>query len=144
MSVKTRTSLRYSDLPRTFAALCDLFPPRPIRDEVEHDNMMEVIDVLAVRGGKLTKDQADYLELLSTLVSAYDDAHLATDVSHMTALDRLKSLCEDNGVTAAALGALLGSRSLGAKLLRGEREPSTAHIRMLAEHFRLSPEYFFD
>ena len=37
------------------------------------------------------------------------------------------------------LGRLLGDRSLGHRILAGERELSKAHIRTLAAHFRLNP-----
>lgn len=37
------------------------------------------------------------------------------------------------------LGRLLGDRSLGHRILNGERELSKVHIRTLAAHFSLNP-----
>ena len=45
-------------------------------------------------------------------------------------------------MTASALGGLLGNRSIGSKLLRGERELSKAHIRRLCERFKVSADLF--
>jgi antitoxin component HigA of HigAB toxin-antitoxin module len=40
-------------------------------------------------------------------------------------------------MTASDLGELLGNRSLGSKVLRGERELSKTHLRILAERFKV-------
>lgn len=45
-------------------------------------------------------------------------------------------------MTASDLGNLLGSRSLGSKILRGERELSKTHLRMLAERFKVDAGLF--
>ncbi len=142
MSVKTKAIPPFTKLPKTFEGLCRLFPPRPIRDEVDHDNTLEIVDVLAVNGSRLSKDQADYLDLLTTLVGAYEDEHHAIDLSHITPLQLLRSLVEDHQMTASDLGELLGNRSLGSKILRGEREMSKTHIRVLADRFKLNPSVF--
>ena len=141
--MKTQPAIKpFRDMPKTFDGLCRMFPLRPVHDAVGHGNAIEVIDALA--GHKLSKDQEDYLEALSELVGAYEDAHHGVDLSHITPLESLRYLVEQNGLTASALGELLGNRSLGSKLLRGERELSKAHIRTLAERFRVSPAMFID
>ena len=43
---------------------------------------------------------------------------------------------------ASDLGRLLGERSLGPKILSGQRELSKAHIRKLADHFGVSAGLF--
>ncbi len=43
---------------------------------------------------------------------------------------------------ASDLGRLLGNRSLGSLLLTGRRELSKAHVRLLAEHFKVDAGYF--
>jgi antitoxin component HigA of HigAB toxin-antitoxin module len=46
-------------------------------------------------------------------------------------------------MNSSKLGELLGNnRSLGAKILRGERQLSKAHIRILAERFKVNPALF--
>jgi HTH-type transcriptional regulator/antitoxin HigA len=54
----------------------------------------------------------------------------------------LKHLLDSNEMNASQLGELLGNRSLGSKILRGERELSKTHIRLLAERFKVSPALF--
>ncbi len=44
-----------------------------------------------------------------------------------------------NGMVASDLGRMLGDRSLGHRILTGQRELSKAHIRILAERFALNP-----
>jgi HTH-type transcriptional regulator/antitoxin HigA len=132
----------FSRLPRTFDGLCRLWPLRPIRGESDWENAMEVIHVMA--GHDLNADQEDYLDVLSTLVGEYEDEHHAIDTSAYRGLPALKYLVEVNGMTASELGELLGNRSLGSKLLRGERQMSKAHIRKLAERFKVSPALFLE
>jgi antitoxin component HigA of HigAB toxin-antitoxin module len=46
---------------------------------------------------------------------------------------------DEHGMNESDLGRLLGDRSLGHRILSGERELSKVHIRVLAEHFSLNP-----
>jgi len=125
---------------RTFEGLCKVLALRPIHSTLELENATRVIDALA--GHRLNQDQSDYLEALASLVAVYEEARYAKDLSHITPIEALRFLVEQNGLTASALGELLGSRSLGSKLLRGERDLSKEHISRLAERFRVSPALF--
>jgi HTH-type transcriptional regulator/antitoxin HigA len=130
-----------SSIPATFDELSRMFPLRPVHDEVDLENAAEVIDAMA--GHDLNKDQSDYLEAVTELAGAYEDIHHQKDLSHVTPLMVLQRLVEHNDMTASELGELLGNRSLGSKILRGERELSKAHIRKLADRFKVSPALFF-
>ncbi len=130
----------FSKMPKTFEGLCRMLPPRPIRDETDYDNAIEMLDSLV--GFELNKDQLDYLEVLTTLVGNYEDVHHAIDTSDISGLDSLKYLLEQNNMTASDLGMLLGNRSLGSKILRGERELSKAHLRILADRFKVDAGLF--
>ena len=133
--MKTVQTTHRPSLPPTFAALNALHPLRPIRDGVDYDNAVEILDRLAVLDRR-TVDQEDYLETLSTLISQYDEEHYATDLSSLSPLASLQYLMEQNGITRSKLGELLGNnRSLGGKILRGERQLSKSHIG----HFCISP-----
>ena len=130
----------FAKMPKTFAGLCRLLPPRPIRDEADYDNAIEVLDALV--GHDLNDDQLDYLEVLTTLVGAYEDEHHAIDTSDFHGLKALKYLLEQNEMSASDLGNLLGNRSLGSKILRGERELSKTHLRILADRFKVDAGLF--
>lgn len=133
---------RRPSLPSTFAALNTLHPLRPIRDAVDYDNAVEVLDRLAVLDHR-TADQEDYLETLATLVGKYDEETYAADLSRLSPLSSLQYLMEHHGMNGSQLGQLLGSnRSLGGKILRGERQLSKTHVRILAERFKVNPALF--
>jgi HTH-type transcriptional regulator / antitoxin HigA len=128
-------------MPAKFSELVALLPPRVIRDENDYDNVIEFMDKLLARP-RLTKGQTEFFETWSVLIGAYEDEHHAIDTSGISGLDALKYLLEQNDMTASDLGVLLGNRSLGSKILRGERELSKAHLRILADRFKVEPGLF--
>ena len=91
-------------MPKTYSELVKLMPPRTIHDDVDLENVTEIIDRLAVLDHP-TKDQADYLETLSTLVAAYENAHHPIDVSRLGPLETLKFLLKEHGLNASDLAA---------------------------------------
>jgi HTH-type transcriptional regulator/antitoxin HigA len=141
MSTARKVDMRpFGKMPKTFDGLCRVLPPRPIHDECDYDDAVEVLDALV--GHKLNKDQLDYVEVLTTLTAAYEDEHHAIDASGVGGLDALRFLVEENGMTASDLGELLGNRSLGSKILRGERDLSKANLRTLAARFNVDAGLF--
>ena len=137
---KAPTKHDFRRLPKTYAGLVALLPPRPIHDDVDLANATEIIDRLA--GFDLNEDQEDYLEAISTFVEAYEAERFAIDDSRITPLDALKALLAEHEMTASDLGRLLGNRTLGAAILAGRRGLSKPHIRILAEHFKVEPGLF--
>jgi HTH-type transcriptional regulator/antitoxin HigA len=135
------TTPRRAEMPKTYAELVRLLPPRTIHDDVDLENVTEIIDRLAVLS-RPSKDQADYLETLTTLVAAYEAAHHAIDVSKIGPLETLKFLVQEHGLNASDLGRILGQRQLGSAILRGDRQLSKTHIVKLAAHFGVSPGVF--
>jgi HTH-type transcriptional regulator/antitoxin HigA len=139
--MKTKTRLRFQDLPKDYTALCRLFLPRPIHDTVEYGNVVEVADAMALWGDDFTRDQADYFDLLCSLLEEYDSKNVKWP--KITGVDLLKHLLDENGLAAADLSRLLGgSRNLGAMILRGERKLTLNHVRTLARHFGVSADVF--
>jgi HTH-type transcriptional regulator/antitoxin HigA len=136
----TLTKNSFRRLPKTYAALVATLPPRPIHDDVDLANAAEMIDRLA--GFELNADQEDYLEAISTFVEAYEAERFPIDDSSITPLEALKALVAGHGMTASDLGRLLGNRTLGAAILAGRRDMSKAHIKKLAEHFKVEPGLF--
>jgi len=140
--MNTTSTTSHRPLPTTFDELHALHPLRPIRDAVDYDNAVEMVDRLAVLDQRLP-DQEDYLETLVALLAKYDDEHFAADLAQLSPLDALKYLLDHHGMNSSQLGELLGSnRSLGGKILRGERQLSKAHVRILATRFSVSPDLF--
>lgn len=139
--MSTATRHDYKELPKSYAALVEILPPRPIHSRQELEGVREMVDTLAVRP-RLPKDQADYLQALTLFIEAYEDEHAAMEDSFDSPLAALKHLVESSGMTRAGLGELLGDRSLGTRILNGERDLSKAHIVKLCDHFQVTPEMF--
>ncbi|MBI4662145.1 MAG: transcriptional regulator [Verrucomicrobia bacterium] len=131
------------EIPKTYRELCQLYLPRPIRDDQENREATEMMNGLAVFE-KLNAEQNDYLDVLIEFVDAYDKAKMKdAPWPKVSGLDLLKHLMSENGMSPADLSRVLGaSRNLGAMILRGDRNLTLAHVRKLAEHFHVSPELF--
>jgi HTH-type transcriptional regulator / antitoxin HigA len=99
--------MRYEDVPKTYDQLLAMHPLRPIHNDVELDHATEMIDTLA--GHDLNADQADYLDVLSTLVETYENTHYPLDDPAICGLDALRALLDEHGMGAADLARLLGS-----------------------------------
>ena len=135
----TQAKIEFARLPKDYAGLCRMLTPRPIHDKVDFENVTEITDAMA--GHKLTPDQEDYFDLLCRLIEDSDKEHL--DAPKATALDALQHLLDAHDMSAADLARLLGvHRTLGAMILRGERQLTLAHVRTLAKHFSVSADLF--
>ena len=140
MAVLTRSKAAGRD---EYLDLVRRFPLRPIRSDERLRAAHKVIDELTkIPEEQLTRDQADYLEVLGNLTSAYEDRVMLPEVASVTGLDVLNHLMEANDMSASDLGRMLGQRELGSKILRGEREISKSHAKALGGHFGLPPETF--
>lgn len=128
-------------MPAAYAELIALFPLRPLHDEVDYDNALEVAEAL-VGSVDLTDDQADYLDVLTDIIQKYETRRYAIS-GGSSPLDILKRMLKEQSLTGSDLGRLLGNRPLGGAILRGERKLSKAHIQILAEHFKVSTDLFF-
>ncbi len=131
------------ELPKDFLGLVRMHPPQAIHDEVEYDNVQEILDRLTSTPD-LTEGQLEYLDTLTVLFEVYEKAHEPFDDEPLSGLEVLKFLMEQNEMSASDLGRLLGDRSLGGRVLKGERSLSKAHIRKLCERFKVKPDLFWD
>jgi HTH-type transcriptional regulator/antitoxin HigA len=131
--MKTTAGTDVEKLPKDYAGLVMSFMPRAIHDRVDYDNTVEVIDVLA--GHDLSDDQELYLDTLSTLVEAYEEEHHRIETRGLEPVEALKFLMEEHGMSASDLGKLLGERTLGSKILRGERKIGVKYAKKLAKRF---------
>jgi HTH-type transcriptional regulator/antitoxin HigA len=134
--MKTGT-LTHDKIPKVYGELVRLFMPRPLHDEVDYRNALGVLDAMA--GFKMNADQNDYFDAIATFIEKYEAEHHAIDSKTMTPVQLIRSLMDEHGMNESDLGRLLGDRSLGHRILKGERDLSKIHIRLLAEHFSLDP-----
>jgi antitoxin component HigA of HigAB toxin-antitoxin module len=137
----TRSKSEFNSLPKDYAALCRLHLPRPISDKVDFENVTEITDAMA--GHKLTTDQEDYFDLLCRLIEDYEKEHAQLTIPKVRGLDALQHLLDTHDMNAADLARLLDvHRTLGAMILRGERQLTLNHVRILAKHFGVSADLF--
>jgi HTH-type transcriptional regulator/antitoxin HigA len=129
-------------IPKSYAGLIALFPLRPLHDEVDYDNALEIAEALVGRTD-LTEDQADYLDVLADIIQKYESRHHAI-TGGGNSLESLQHMLEERGMNASDLGRLLGNRALGGAILRGQRQLSKAHIRVLADYFKVSSDLFIE
>jgi HTH-type transcriptional regulator/antitoxin HigA len=141
MKTATRTSASpesFASLPKDYTGLCQRYVPRPLHDAADYATARQAIEPLLGFEDQINADQADYLEAVSSFIEAYD--HTRVKWPQGTPLDMLKFLLEQHDLSAADLSRVLGGeRSMGAKLLRGERRLTVDHIRTLARHFHIEP-----
>ena len=128
----------FANLPKDYTGLCQRYVPRPLHDAADYAAARRAIEPLLGFEERLTADQVDYLEAVSSFIEAHDQARVKWPRG--TTLDTLKFLLEQHGMSAADLARVLGGdRSMGPKLLRGERRLTVDHIRTLARHFHIEP-----
>ena len=135
---------KHRDLPATLEGLVRLMPPVAIRDDVDHENTLEMIDRL-MQVERLSRDQAQYLETLVELVESYEAKRHALDLSGLGGLRMLKHVMEQSGRSASDLARLLKVHaSMGSKILQGQRRLTWEHAKVLAAEFKVSPVLFMD
>jgi len=143
MKTKTQKLPVFKELPKDYTGLCQVLMPRPINTEAECDEAYELAAMMA--GHKLTKDQGDYMEALSIFVIAYDEEHHPEPDDDLPTHELLQYLCNENGMSGADFGRLLGvDRTLATRILRGERNLTVAHIRKVCERFKLKADSFIN
>ncbi len=138
---KTATGVS-RNLPDSYEDLCQQIAfPRPIKDAVDYENTLEIVERLITRP-ELTDGQAEYLDAITTFVEKFEASEAPFTAA--SALEVLRHLVNANGMSPSELSKLLGdeSRSLGSRLLSGERDLSKAHIARLCEHFGVSADVF--
>jgi HTH-type transcriptional regulator/antitoxin HigA len=135
-----KTKFTFKDLPKDYPGLLALHMLRPIHDKVDYGNALEILDAMA--GHTLNPDQDDYFEALALFVEAYESSNLP-GLPTKRGLPLLKHLAEENGLSGADLSRLLGTdRSLGVRILSGERNLTVEHARKLAARFQVPMEVF--
>lgn len=141
MTTPTKEARRQKPIPDSWHDLIiGMYDLRPIKNKKTHDRALQVLRIL-MRVLNRSKDQNDYLKSLSALIGDYEARACVIDVEH-DPIENLRFLLEENDMTASDLGRLLGDRSLGTRVLKGDRALSKSHIKKLSERFRVSPAVF--
>lgn len=138
----SKKKLRFEDLPRDYRGLCMAYLPRPIHSAREYAAAEAAAEVMAGWEERMSEDQKDYFDVVTDFMTDYDDAHRPY-APLVSGLELLKGIVEENGLSATDVSRILGAdRTLGSKILRGERRITADHARKLGEHFKLEPGAF--
>ena len=131
------------DIPDSWAGLNDFFVElRPIKSDEDHAAYMEALNTL-LRIENPSSAVSDYIAVLAKLIEGYEQSRWPIDTSEVTVIDILQSFLEDHHMTRDDLGLLLGKdRTLGCKIMTGKRKLTTAQVKILANHFKVSADLF--
>jgi HTH-type transcriptional regulator/antitoxin HigA len=125
--------------PIEYGRLCGEIVPKAIETHEEFDRLVAQMEALDFKENPTPEEEA-LSATLAVLIQDYDDKHYPLP---KTTPDRMiRYLMEHRGLKQADLLPVFGSRSVASDVINGKREPSKAHIRKLAEFFRVSAELF--
>lgn len=102
---------------------------KPIRTNKDHERAMKEVESLW--GAKSGTPKGDRLDVLATLIDAWEAAHYPMDPPDP--IEAIKFRMEQLGLTRKDLEGIIGTRARIAEVLSGKRELSIAMIRRLNE-----------
>jgi HTH-type transcriptional regulator/antitoxin HigA len=132
-------------LEREYLALIERFPLAPIRSRERYEAAVAILKELTVPGRmeSLTPQENDYLDVLSHLISRFEQEHWQPLAKPMTAREALAFLLKESGTTQSELARATGSRqSHISEFLAGKRDLSKENIIKIADFFKVSPLLF--
>jgi HTH-type transcriptional regulator/antitoxin HigA len=118
----------------------DIEAPRVISSEAQYDHYVSALERLVMQE-EHTKDERQFIELLTTLIEKYDEEHNA--IPNASPAEVLATLMEANNLKQKDLIPFIGNESVVSMILHGKRPLTTAHIEKLSKHFKVSPAVFF-
>jgi HTH-type transcriptional regulator/antitoxin HigA len=136
-----KTATRKRPIRDSYLRLVQAFPLRPIRNDAESEEATRILERLVVRD-HLDSGEADYAQVLTTLVEQYDSANHPMPARSASPLEVLKHLAEAHGLSVAALGGIVGSKSAASMILSGQRSISKAQAKRLGAHFGIDAGVF--
>src|SRR5690348_3175706 len=109
---------------------------KPIKTEADHKAALREIERLW--GAKEGTPEGDHLDILATLIEAYEEAHFPIDFPDP--VEAIKFRLEQQGEDKKALVGVIGNRTRVYEILRRDRPLSLAMIRRLNAKFHILAE----
>src|SRR6195256_6133289 len=109
---------------------------RPIRSKKDYEAALKEVERLW--GAKLGTAEGDRLDVLATLIDAYEGAHSPMDPPDP--VEAIKFRMEQQGLTRKDLEPLIGTRTRVAEILNRRRSLSIGMIRRLHAQLGISAE----
>jgi HTH-type transcriptional regulator/antitoxin HigA len=108
----------------------------PIRTEADHD--AAVARIAELIGARPDTAEGEELDILATLVDAYEAKHHAIDVPDPIAAIQFRM--EQQGLTRKNLEPLIGSRARVSEVMTGRRSLTLAMIRRVRKELGISAD----
>ena len=109
---------------------------KPIRTKRDHEAALREVERLW--GAKAGTSEGDRLDVLATLIDAYETEHYPIDPPDP--VEAIKFRMEQQGLTRRDLEEIIGTRTRIAEVLNRKRGLSIAMIRRLHERLGISAE----
>lgn len=109
---------------------------KPIKTERDHQNALKQIDKLW--GAKPNTPKGDRLEVLVTLVEAYEQKHYK--IEPPDAIEAIKFRMEQLGLKQSDLARYLGGRNRASEVLSRKRKLTVDMMRSLRKHLHIPAE----
>src|SRR5215831_10234914 len=109
---------------------------KPIRTKRDHEAALKEVERLW--GSKAGTREGDRLDVLATLIDAYEAAHYPMDPPDP--VEAIKFRMEQQGLTRRDLEEIIGTRTRIAEVLNRKRGLSITMIRRLHERLGISAE----
>ncbi len=136
----TSSRARYGEGEDRYLELIRHFPLRPLHSDRDLDAAVAVIDSLIDRDD-LTAPEQDYLDVLGSLVEAYENAAVCLKV--VGDADMLRFLIEQKGVSQVDTARQAGiAESTISEVLAGKRKLNRSQIGKLAHYFNIASGAF--
>jgi HTH-type transcriptional regulator/antitoxin HigA len=109
---------------------------RPIRTKKDYESALAEVERLW--GAKSGTPEGDHLDVLATLIDAYEAEHYPMDPPDP--IEAIKFRMEQQGLTRKDLEPLIGTRTRVAEVLNRKRSLSIGMIRRLHEQLGISAD----
>jgi HTH-type transcriptional regulator / antitoxin HigA len=109
---------------------------KPIRTKADYEKALS--DVERLWGAKSGTPKGDRLDVLATLIDAYEAEHYAMEPPDP--IEAIKFRMEQQGLSRKDLEPLIGTRTRVAEVLNRKRSLSIGMIRRLHDHLGISAE----
>jgi len=111
---------------------------RPIRTKTDYKNAMKRIDELIIKNPQKNSEEYDELDVLGTLVSAYETIHFP--IAAPSPVETIKYIMEENGLKAKDLVPYFGSKGIVSEFFSKKRQLTLRTIKLLHEAFGIPYE----
>ena len=111
---------------------------RPIKTAVDHAAVLQEISALMAADPALDTPEGDRLDVLITLVQAYEAKHFP--IEPPDAIEAIKFRMEQQGLTPRDLEPMIGSRGRVSEVLSGKRRLSMAMVWRLHKGLGIAAE----